>query len=50
VMGGGGLYYNAQGMGEDLYFLERSVMYTVNPCLGEGGKYISIRRIAAEDV
>jgi len=37
-------------MGEDLYFLDCSVMYTVNPCVGEGRKYVSIICIAAEDV
>ena len=48
--GEGGLQYNAQGMGEDVYFLERSDTYTVNPCVGEGRKYVSIIRSAAEDV
>jgi len=37
-------------MGEDVFILERSVMYTVNPCVGEGMKYVSIIRGAAEDV
>ena len=36
--------------GEDVFILERSVMYTVNPCVGEGRKYVSIIRGAAEDV
>ena len=41
---------SAYVVAEDLYVLERSVMYTVNPCLGEGGKEVSIISIAAEDV
>ena len=37
-------------MGEDVYFLEHSDTYTVNPCMGEERIYISIICIAAEDV
>ena len=37
-------------MGKDVFILERLVMYTVNPCVGEGRKYVSLIRGAAEDV
>jgi len=40
----------AGGMAKDSIFLKRSVMYTMNPCVGEGQKYVSIIRSAAEDV
>ena len=35
---------------EDLYVLERSVMYTVNSCVGEGGEEVLIVSNVAEDI
>ena len=51
AMGGGGCEgTSAYVAGEDVFILERSVMYTVNPCVGEGRKYVSIILIAGEDI
>ena len=35
---------------EELYVLERSVMYTVNSCVGEGGEEVMIVSNVAKDI